>query len=218
MGRVPKHLLLFAATTGYQIRVFADAARRLGVDVTLATDRCHVLDDPWGDRAIAVKFDRVPESLAVLRGLHVDGVAAVGDRPAVLAAAAAQILGLRFHSPQTARACHDKHLARQLFQAAGLRVPAFFGAGFSEDPDLLAARARYPCVLKPRGLSGSRGVIRADNRSEFVAAFRRIAKIAQGEPGERDLQVETYIPGREFAVEGLVTNGRLQPIAIFDKP
>ena len=40
-------LLLVAATTGYQVRVFADAARQLGVDVTLATDRCHVLDDPW---------------------------------------------------------------------------------------------------------------------------------------------------------------------------
>jgi hypothetical protein len=68
-------------------------------------------------------------------------------------------------------------------------------------------------VLKPLGLSGSRGVIRANHPGEFVAAFRRIARI-----GERDLQVESYIPGREFAVEGLITGGKLQPIAIFDKP
>src|SRR5205823_4941814 len=108
---------------------------------------------------------------------------------------------------------------RQLFEAAGLRVPAFFGAGFGQDPHLLAARAAYPCVLKPRGLSGSRGVIRANTAAEFVAAFRRIAKISMtGDPGERDLQVETYIPGREFAVEGLISSGRFQPIAIFDKP
>src|ERR1035438_8536217 len=84
MNSVAKHLLLFAATTGYQIRVFADAARRLGVEVTLATDRCHILDDPWGDRALAVKFDQVEESLKAFRGLRVDGVAAVGDGPAVL--------------------------------------------------------------------------------------------------------------------------------------
>ncbi|HJZ97173.1 MAG TPA: hypothetical protein VKE70_11760, partial [Candidatus Solibacter sp.] len=85
-----KHLLLFAATTGYQIRVFAEAARRIGAEVTLATDRCHILDDPWGDRAIAVKFDQIPESLAALRKaiLRVDGVAAVGDKPAILAAEA----------------------------------------------------------------------------------------------------------------------------------
>ena len=206
-------MLLFAATTGYQIRVFADAARRLGVDLTLATDRCHILDDPWGDRAIAVKFDQIEESLKALRGIRVDGVAAVGDGPAVLAAAAAEMLGVPFHPQAAARACHDKYLARQLFQEAGMRVPAFFRASLADDPTVLAARAPYPCVLKPLGLSGSRGVIRTNDAREFVAAFRRIAKI-----GERDLQVERYIPGREFAVEGLMTRGKLQTIAIFDKP
>jgi biotin carboxylase len=210
---VAKHLLLFAATTGYQIRVFADAAQRLGVDVTLATDRCHILDDPWGDRAIAVKFDQIEESLKALRGMRVDGVAAVGDRPAVLAAAAAEMLGVPFHPWAAALACNDKHRARQLLQAAGMRVPAFFRASLTDDPAAVASRVPYPCVLKPLGLSGSRGVIRADSPGEFVAAFRRIAKI-----GVRDLQVETYIPGREFAVEGLITGGKLQPIAIFDKP
>ena len=83
-----RRLLLFAATTGYQIRVFADAARRLGADLTLATDRCHILEDPWGDRAIPVKFDRIPESLDLFRELRFDAVAAVGDLPAVLAAEA----------------------------------------------------------------------------------------------------------------------------------
>jgi hypothetical protein len=208
-----KRLLLFAATTGYQIRVFADAARRLGADLTLATDRCHVMEDPWGDSAIAVKFDRVEESLEPLRGMQFDGVAAVGDRSAVLAAEAAEMLGVPFHPPAAARACNDKYLARQLYQAAGLRVPQFFRAQFTEDPKAVAARAPYPCVLKPLGLSASRGVIRANNGAEFVAAFERIRKIAEGY-----LQVESYIPGCEFAVEGLVTAGQFQPIAIFDKP
>ncbi|MCU1233669.1 MAG: ATP-dependent carboxylate-amine ligase domain protein ATP-grasp [Candidatus Solibacter sp.] len=208
-----KHLLLFAATTGYQIRVFAAAARRLGVDVTLATDRCHIMEDPWGDRAIAVKFDRIAESLDTLRGLQVDGVAAVGDRPALLAAEAAAMFGVPFHSPAAARACIDKNLSRQLFQAAGLRVPSFLRAALDSDPAEIAARAPYPCVLKPLGLSASRGVIRADDPAAFVAAFRRIARM-----GERELQVESYIPGREFAVEGVITAGKLQVIAIFDKP
>jgi biotin carboxylase len=213
MESVPKHLLLFAATTGYQIRVFADAARRLGVDFTLATDRCHVMEDPWGDRAIAVKFDRIRESLDTLRGLHFDGVAAVGDHPALLAAEAALMLGIPFHPPDAARACRDKYLARQLYQAAGLRVPRFFRATLTDDPQALAEHAPYPCVLKPLGLSGSRGVIRANNQTEFILAFQRIKNI-----GEHHLQVESYIPGREFAIEGLVTGGQLQPLAIFDKP
>ena len=206
-------LLLFAATTGYQIRTFAESARKLGVSLTLATDRCHILDDPWGDGAIAVKFDQIPESLEVLRRERFDGVVAVGDRPAVLAAAAAEMFGGPFHPLSAAQACNDKYLARQRYQAAGLRVPRFFRAKFDEDPRALAQRSPYPCVLKPLGLSASRGVIRANEEGEFLTAFQRIQKM-----GERYLQVESYIEGREFAVEGLVTRGCFQPLAIFDKP
>jgi len=207
MKGVPS-LLLFAATTGYQIRVFADAARRIGIDLTLATDRCHVLEDPWADRAIAVKFDRVAESLEMLREMRVDGVAAVGDRPAVLAAEAARMLGAAFHPPAAARACHDKYAARQLYAAAGMRVPEFFRASVG-DP----VKPAYPCVVKPLGLSASRGVIRVNNDAEFTAAVQRLARM-----GESEYQVEAYIPGREFAIEGLVTNGHFQALAIFDKP
>jgi biotin carboxylase len=206
-------LLLFAATTGYQIRVFADSARRLGMDLTLATDRCHVLDDPWGDQALPVKFDRIAESVDTLRGLHFDGIAAVGDRPAVLAAQAAAALGIPFHPPAAARACHDKYLARQLYQAAGMRVPWFARAAPGDDPQAMARTVPYPCVLKPLGLSASRGVIRANDENEFAGAWRRIVKL-----GERQIQVEAYIPGREFAIEGLMTAGEFRLIAIFDKP
>ena len=134
-------LLLFAATTGYQIRVFAEAARRLNVDLTLATDRCHVLEDPWGDRAIPVRFADVPASLEALRGRRFDAVAAVGDAPAVLAAEVATALGIPFHPPAAVRACHDKYLARQLFQAAGLPVPQFFRVALADAPDAAARRA-----------------------------------------------------------------------------
>ena len=211
MGRVRKHLLLFASTTGYQIRVFADAARRIGADVTLATDRCHIMDDPWGDRAIPVKFDRVEESLVVLREMlpRVDGVAAVGDRPAILAAEAAAMYDVPFHPASAARLGHDKYAARERLRECGMRVPEFFRATNEAD----AARAQYPCVLKPVGQSASKGVIRANNPVEFVAAFRRIVRM-----GEKEVQVEAYIPGLEFALEGLVTRGVLQTIAIFDKP
>ena len=221
---MPQRLLLFAATTGYQIRVFADAARRLGVDATLAADRCSRLDDPWGDHSIAVKFDyRMPQSVETFRGMRFDGVAAVGDRPAALAAEVAAMLGIPFHPPAAAYACQDKFLARQLYQAAGLPVPAYFRAALTEDAGALARRAPYPCVLKPLGLSASRGVIRANDQAEFVAAFGRIRALLEKNPDLRRLrqsalQVESYIEGREFAIEGLVTHGVFQALAIFDKP
>ncbi|MFN7998038.1 MAG: ATP-grasp domain-containing protein [Bryobacteraceae bacterium] len=211
-------LLLFAATTGYQVRIFSEAARKLGIDLTLATDRCHILEDPWGDHAIPVRFEDVPASLAGLEGKQFDGIAAVGDRPALLAAEAAQFLGIPFHPPAAARACHDKYLARQLFEAGGLPVPRFFRVPLSDPVSMAAGRAPYPCVLKPLGLSASRGVIRADTPEQFAVAFHRIKAMLSHEGREQYLQVEEYIPGREFAVEGIVTRGSVRILALFDKP
>ncbi|MDQ2946249.1 MAG: ATP-grasp domain-containing protein, partial [Acidobacteriota bacterium] len=35
---------------------------------------------------------------------------------------------------------------------------------------------------------------------------------------DRYIQVESFIPGREFALEGIVSGGQLQVLALFDKP
>ena len=201
-ANVSKRVLLFAATTGYQVRSFAEAAERLGIELILATDRCHVLDNPWGDHAIAVRTED-----PAARGPF-DGVLAVGDEPAVEAAQAAGRLGLRFSPPDAVLAAKNKFLSRERFAAAGLLVPRY---RLNAPPD------RYPCVLKPVGLSASRGVIRADNPGQFAAAFVRIRRLLENE-ADRSILVEDFIPGREFALEGLVTEGKLQMLALFDKP
>ena len=197
-------VLLVAATTGYQTRAFSEVARKIGCELVLATDRCHVLDDPWGDNAVALGegMDSLPA-----RGPF-DGIVAVGDRLAYIAALAAERLGLRFSPPDAVMAASDKFLARQKFRAAGLLTPAY------QLIDRPIGDAQYPCVLKPLGLSGSRGVIRANNAQEFAAAFARIKNIA----AEPAVLVEDFIPGHEYALEGMVTGGRLHVLALFDKP
>jgi biotin carboxylase len=221
-----KRLLLIGATTGYQTRAFAEAAERLGYQLILATDRCHVLDDPWGDSAIALRFED-PEGAAeaIPAAATVDGIVAVGDRPAYIAALAAKRLGITYNSPDAVNASRNKFLARERFRAAGLLVPDFHRVPLTDGPDHAASVARYPCVLKPLGLSASRGVIRADYPAEFVAAFKRIERLLADpdiarlhEDQDRFLQVETFIEGREFALEGILTRGQLRVIAIFDKP
>lgn len=223
---MPKRLLLIGATTGYQTRAFAEAAERLGYGLTLATDRCHVLDDPWGDGATALRFED-PEGAAgaLARQTSVDGIVALGDRPAYIAALAARRMGIRYNSPESVAACRNKFLARERFRAAGLPVPEFHRVALEEGSERAAGSARYPCVLKPLGLSASRGVIRANDAGEFAAAFRRIEKILADpdiarlhEDQDRFLQVEEFIEGREFAVEGILTDGRLRVLALFDKP
>jgi biotin carboxylase len=213
-----RRLLLVAATTGYQTRMFADAAARVGAHVTLATDRCHVLEDPWGDGAIPIRFDDAPGSAdAIAAAGPFDGVLAVADRPTLVAAMAAERLGLPYNSPASVEAAGNKYLARQRYEAAGMLVPSYFRVAVAEDSRQVAARVPYPCVLKPLGMSGSRGVIRANDPAEFVAAFRRIAALLRDDRS-RYVQVESFIEGREYALEGLLDHGRLRVLAIFDKP
>jgi formate-dependent phosphoribosylglycinamide formyltransferase (GAR transformylase) len=221
-----KHLLIVATTTGYQLERFREAALHLGADVSLATDRCHVLEDPWRDRAIPVRFE-APESSAeaLIQRTGFDAIIAIGDRPAYLAALAAERLGVPFHSPPAAAAATNKFAARERFREAGLPVPRYCRIPVAEDPSAVAQTIPYPCVLKPLGLSTSRGVIRANDAQEFVSAFTRIRKLLQipsiarlKDPTADYIQVESFLPGCEFALEGLITGGKLQVLALFDKP
>jgi len=210
-----KRVLLVAATTGYQVREFADAARALDLELVLATDRCHILENPWGDNAAPVRFEDPEPGIDALaaRGPF-DGILAVGDGPARVVSQAAERLGLRFHPAEAARAASNKLLAREHFHAAGMRVPEFRRMPIAgADPTGI----RFPCVLKPLDSSGSRGVIRANDQEEFREAAARIARM-QAHDQEKGLIVEDYIPGREFALEGVVTGGKLQTLALFDKP
>ena len=220
-------VLLFANTTGYQVRAFDEAAAALGVDLQLATDRCDQLDDPWRDRALAVRFhepalavEAVTASAAVA---PVDGVLAVGDRPAVMAAAAAEALGVPWHSHASAQASRSKLRTRQRLRDAGLPVPDF--GVIASEHDLAAWSDRGPVVIKPVALSGSRGVIRADTPATLRRAWARVTRLlaqpdirAMRDPDAAVILAETFIPGREYAVEGLLSQGRLQVLAIFDKP
>jgi predicted ATP-grasp superfamily ATP-dependent carboligase len=225
-----KRLLLFAGKLGYQTRSLDEAARKLGVDVVFVTDRCHQLDDPWGDRAIAVHFE-APDAAAyavleaVRGGAQIDGILAFGDRPAVAAAYVARGLGVAYNHPAAVEACRSKLRMREVFRDAGLRGPWFRTVALQPAPEPALLGISYPCVLKPMSLSASQGVIRANTREEFVAAADRIRRLlaspeilATREPGLDQIIVEGYIPGREVAVEGLLTDGELRVLAVFDKP
>jgi biotin carboxylase len=222
-----KRVLLFATTTGYQVRAFDEAARELGVSLQLVTDRCDQLDDPWRDRAIPVRFHEPDRALAdIVESAHaapVDGVLAVGDRPAVLAALAADALGIRWHPPAAAEASRSKRATRRCLRVAGLLTPEFGEA--ATVADLARWHAALPVVIKPAALSGSRGVIRADTPDALRSAWVRVQDLLK-QPDIRALRdpeagivlVETFIPGREYALEGLLSAGRLQTLALFDKP
>src|SRR5437773_9895553 len=120
-------VLLLATTTGYQTRAFGEAAERLGVELVFATDRCSVLDDPWMDEAVPIRFfDEIAAVRSILdRHGHVpvDGVLAVGDRPTYIAALVRSPIGLPWHEPRAAETSRNKLLARKHLRRAGVPVP-----------------------------------------------------------------------------------------------
>jgi formate-dependent phosphoribosylglycinamide formyltransferase (GAR transformylase) len=224
-----RRVLLIATTTGYQTRAFGEAADRIGVELVFATDRCHWLDDPWRDGAIPVRFHDEAAFLEAIgeaaRHRPVHGVLAVGDRPAVFAALACEALGLRGHPPAAARASGDKLETRRRFAAAGLPCPAFSEVLLDSDLATVRPELEFPCVVKPLALSGSRGVIRADNPETLHAALERVRRLLsrpaireRRHPSDDRVVLETFIPGREYAVEGVVEDGTLRVLAVFDKP
>lgn len=229
----PGELLLLVPSTSYRLEDFRAAARRLGVPLLVGSDRCHCVEENFGDLPDDVALDyRDPETAAekivgLAAARRIAGIVPASDGAAVLASLAARRLGLPANPPEAARRAADKHASRTAMAAAGVPVPPFRLRSLDEDAEAAAREASYPCVLKPLVLSGSRGVIRADDPAGFVAAWRRIDRILKGARRERRpiegragrrILIERFVPGAEVAVEGLLRGGALEVLALFDKP
>ncbi len=229
MLRPPPHrLLLLLPTATYRTFAFVEAARRLGIELTVASERPSAFQAANPSGLITLDLSRpdvaVEQARAFAHAHPVAGVVGVDDDTAVVAAAIAGALGLRGNPVAAAEAARDKHEQRVLLSAARVPVPRFALHGVNEDPRDIAGRVPYPCVVKPLRLSASRGVIRADTPAQFVAAFERLRRIlaepdvaACGEPARRIL-IEEFVPGAEIALEGLLVDGDLRTLALFDKP
>ena len=227
MGARARLLLLLPSTT-YRTAAFVEAARRLDVDLTVASDQDSVFSGREPEGLATFDFahrERAVGQAAAFAAEHpVAAVVGVDDDTAVVAAALAAALGLP-HNPLAATlAARNKLDQRVALAAAGVPVPEFRAHALAEDPRAAAHSAHYPCVLKPLCLSASRGVIRADSPDGFLAAHGVLSGIlglpdvaARGEESRRYL-VESFVPGPEFALEGLLEGGRLRVLALFDKP
>ena len=221
-------LLLLLPTTTYRTEDFLDAARTLGVDIVCASEKPSTFEAHAPDHLLTLDFtdpDAAAARVAELAGRRpLSAVVGVDDLTTVAAAAIAERLGLRSSAVAAVAAARDKYQMRQCLAAAGVPIPRFRRIALKDDPFLAARGVAFPCVLKPLALSASRGVIRANNVDQFIAAVRRIAALLQrddvevGGEAAQFLLAEQYIPGVEVALEGLLLGGVLHTLALFDKP
>jgi biotin carboxylase len=223
-----KRLLLLVPTTTYRTEDFMEAAGRLDIDLVVASERANVMAGEFPDSLLTLPFNDPAAAAREIQGFArthpIDAVVPVDDATTVVSATIAEALGIRANPVAAVSATRNKLQMRERLSRAGVPSPRYTSFAVADDPEAAARRVSYPCVLKPLVLSASRGVIRADTEIEFVAAFRRIRAILEtpevqelGEGTDRIL-VEGFIPGAEVALEGLLRDGTLHTLALFDKP
>ena len=220
-----QRVLLLLPVASYRNEDFLQAAQRLNVEVITVADYCPQLAPGWGlDPMLAVPFDQPGVAIdTVMRHLTAkpDAVLAVDDHGLELAALLREQLGLAGNPNSAVMLTRDKLVFRQLLRNNGFNAPAFRNLPHDADLEQWAAQVSYPAVVKARRLSSSRGVVRVNDRHEFIAAAKWVRQIqgrADRESQELGLVVEDFIPGKEYALEGLLQDGKLSVLALFDKP
>jgi biotin carboxylase len=213
-----------APSGSYRIAAYTRAARALGMSILVVSDSAHSLVAEVAS-GITVDFSRpdqaYTEIIAAIDELEVACVLATDDSCVALCSRIAAFLGLPQNSTNAALLTQRKDLAREALSAAGCNTPAYQRIEI-ENANPARLTIDYPLVLKPLGLSASRGVIRANDEAEFMGAVARIDAILEvtGQQGalREHLLAESYIDGAEYAVEGFMVDGQFRLLTIFDKP
>jgi biotin carboxylase len=222
---VMARVLLLIPSRTYRTHDFMEAATRLGVEVVVGSEHRSALAKLMADRQLRLDFHDVERStqriVAFAKDHPLNAVVAVDDTGTLLAASAAGALGLAHNPVEAVEAARDKARMRERFRAAGLLTPGFRTVDADQDPAAVAATVRFPCVIKPLDLSGSQGVVKADDSNSFPAVLERVRAIVaacQHDGVRSAVLVEDFIAGDEVAVEALLRNGELDLLAVFDKP
>ncbi len=222
-------VLLLIPNRSYRTHDFMEAATKLGIDVVVGTDRSSPLGEGSSGRQVSFDFNDVEQGVAQVERYAsqypVGTIVAVDDAGIRLAAHASRRLELPHNPVNAVEATRDKSLLRERLAKAGLDSPAYRVVPRGIDVAAVARGLSYPVVLKPLSMSASRGVIRADDVDEFVAAFERIEAILDDPeyslecPDHTDrVLIEEYLDGYEVSVEAVLDGGKLEVLAIFDKP
>jgi len=217
-------VLLILPSATYRAPDFLAAARELGVTVTVASERRAAMSAAMGERALTLRLSDpgvAAEQIAErARETPFAAVVGVDDQGVMAAALGAERLGLSHNPPEAVARTRDKAAMRRALAEAGVPQPRFAVLSSGADVAAVAREVGLPCVIKPLALSGSRGVIRANDPEQACSTVERVRGIlaAAHQSPQAPLLLESYQPGTEVALEGLLRGGRLEVLAVFDKP
>ena len=232
MTNKPRVLLLLPTRT-YRATDFLEAGLKLNVEVVVASEEAATTADLSPRHTLVLDFSAPTTATQTIvefaETYPIAAIVGVDDDTTLLATTASEALGLPHNPVDSAKATRNKYLLRQTLATNGVSVPAYQRFSIEDNPAEITAQLGtdtqidFPCIIKPLSLSASRGVIKADTPAEFIEAFQRTAKLLRTlqestDPPTPYLLVENYIPGIEMALEGILLDGELKTLALFDKP
>ncbi len=206
-----EHLLIvmLAGSSVIRLTEHIDHSRAM---VTYVTDRAraavvmsgrdHVADVIVVDDPADLAAEVIPRIERLFRRLGTaDAVFAPSEYDLLAAATIRDKFGIPGMTGAQTLCFRDKVRMKQRVSAAGLAVPRFSECGSLAEASDFADSVGYPLVLKPRRGMGSRGIHVVSDRRELTAAWPQI------NPAEYEL--EEFVTGTIYHVDGLVYGGRL---------
>lgn len=224
----PLRVLLITPANSYRVAAYIQAADLLGIQLLIASEGQYSLI-PAIASGIQIKLSDQDQAfhtiINALADTVVHAVFSPDDDTSVLAAKVATQLKLPYNSPFANNLTRRKDLARQKLAQTDILTPKFCLLNTSKPDKQQLVQIGFPLVLKPVAMSASRGVIRVNNWHEFEVALARIKKIlaaathsVQDEIEKNQVLAEQYIPGKEYAMEGMLSAGQLEILTVFLKP
>ncbi|MDH5179784.1 MAG: ATP-grasp domain-containing protein [Gammaproteobacteria bacterium] len=224
--RALSRVLIIAPHGSYRTGPFIQAARQQGAEVLIASQGKHSIVSEYA-RGLQINFSDEDQALQTIvtaaQERPFSGIIGTDDSATVLAARAAEQLGLPHNPPQAVQIAARKDMARRCLSQSKVRIPDFRVLDIRRSLPEQLDGVVFPCVVKPVALSASRGVIRVNDTQQLSAAVERIKAILAAEsqlPADagQTLLLEQFISGQEVAVEGMLYDGELDILALFDKP
>ena len=221
-------VLVIAPHGSYRTAAFINAANKLNVDILIASQGEHSIVSDYV-QGLHIDFQDNHQSIETIlseaKKSPFSGIIGTDDTTTELAAQVAKKLLLAHNDPEAVKVAQRKDLARLRLKNSNTKisVPEFDLLSTTKLLSQQDIHVHFPAVIKPVALSASRGVIRVNNNEELAQAFERVSKMLSAELHLDDevkevLLLEEFIPGKEVAIEGMMYQGELDVLAIFDKP
>ena len=188
-----------AQEMGYETHVFAWEAGDVGETVA--------------DYFYPISIREKEEILDKCKEIGIDGIISIAsDLAMVTVNYVADEMGLIGNSWDSTFMSTNKYAMRKAFYDNGDPIPFFFEVeggtnGYS------IGNIKFPVIVKPTDRSGSRGVTKVYEATDFESAINK----AIYESFEKKAIVEEYVQGKEYSVEGVSYKGRHTILAYTEK-